>query len=109
MKVSREYEQAYNGYQTVAVGDDSVWRNTMIVSDSVWCSITHYHYRCLYHGAPLLVSVEIRSSSKRDSSYRFLTVKLNQLPEFHSVFYVTLHITHVSQYLQTFRRIFLLT
>ena len=39
---------------------------------------------------------------------KFLTSKLNLLPEFHSVFYVTLHGTLVSQYLQTYGRIFYL-
>ena len=47
-------------------------------------------------------SVQIRPSEDR---YWFLTFRFNLLPEFHSVFYVTLH---VSQYLQTYRRNFYL-
>ena len=37
-----------------------------------------------------------------------LTFKLNLLPEYHSVFYVTLHGNLVSQHLQTYGRIFYL-
>ena len=51
---------------------------------------------------------EIHWGSKRDGWYWFLTFKFNQLPEFHSVFYVTLHVTLVSQYLKTYRKIFYL-
>ena len=36
----------------------------------------------------------------------FCEMKLNQLPEFHSVIYVTFHGTPVSKYLQTYRTSF---
>ena len=47
-------------------------------------------------------------SSEEDSRYWFLILKLNQLPEFHSVIYVPSHGTLISQYLQPHRTIFYL-